>query len=71
MVTEEHPFVRQEFEYEDYRFCINFMVSEIANGCAEDWAGSLKEKEEEAGLQKMWMSFKRMIVMMVTKEGSL
>ena len=29
MVTEEHPFTKEEFEYEDYEFRIKFMVSEV------------------------------------------
>ena len=29
VVTEEHPFTKEEFEYEDYEFRIKFMVSEV------------------------------------------
>ena len=44
MITEEHPFVQQEFEYENYRFCIKFMVSEVENGCDEYMGGFFKGK---------------------------
>lgn len=29
VVTEEHPFTKEEFEYEDYEFRIRFMISEV------------------------------------------
>lgn len=39
IVTEEHPFVRKEFEYENYEFAIKFMVSEVDKGQSEYLGG--------------------------------
>ena len=37
VVVEEHPFIREEFEYDDYGFRVHYMVSKIAKGRAEGW----------------------------------
>ena len=37
MVTEEHPFTREEFEYEDYEFRMKFMVSKVEKRRFRGW----------------------------------
>lgn len=37
VVVEEHPFVMEEFEYEDYGFRVRFMVSKVTKGHVEGW----------------------------------
>lgn len=37
VVTEEHPFTREEFEYEDYEFRMKFMVSKVEKRRFRGW----------------------------------
>ena len=50
VVTEEHPFTKEEFEYDDYTFRMRFMVSVVKRHQQQGYlSGFFPEKEELDG----------------------